>query len=231
MTRAAVVWSESNELRCRQLSESAENIVSRSPDATVFLTDRAVSRSPHADFRYVNGAFVVEHLRTGVMPTLVNDAPIDGATQLSDQDVVQIGSTRLVFHDLSTHDKRSARVQCSYCNAENDEHRSECWRCGENMANARSAVYQTSRVECRVVAPSATPSDLFRDDTFELSGSSSESGSGSAAVAAGEGRSYLRLSPGASSWPVNGQPASDGRQLATGDTLAHAGDVVLVIVR
>lgn len=115
MTRAAVVWSESNELRCRQLSESAENIVSRSPDATVFLTDRAVSRSPHADFRYVNGAFVVEHLRTGVMPTLVNDAPIDGATQLSDQDVVQIGSTRLVFHDLSTHD--NARLVCSAATA------------------------------------------------------------------------------------------------------------------
>jgi hypothetical protein len=242
MTRAAVAWSDSGALKCVGLSETADNIVSRSADARVVLSDQTVSRSPHAAFSCASGQFLVEQLKTGVMPTLLNDVAIAGPVQLSDGDVVQVGSTRLSFHDLSAHDKRAARVQCGFCSAENDDRRSECWRCGENLANARSAVYEISPVQCRVVPSVGDTADLYRDDMFLLSPQSGErvahrnSGTGqpadgAAVVAAVEGGSYLRLGAGAAPWLVNGQPAQDGRQLKTGDTLGSGEDLTLVIVR
>jgi len=159
------------------------------------------------------------------MPTLVNDVAISVPTQLSEGDVGQLGSTPVVFHDLSAGDKRSAKVHCGFCNAENDDRRSECWRCGENLANAKSAVYETSRVESRVVPLAGTVVDLVRDDTFALSPQ------GTGEVVARDGGSYLRLEAGASPSFVNGQPADNGRRLKTGDILGLGESSVLVIVR
>ena len=238
MTRAAVVWSESAGVQCVGLSETTDTIASRSSEAQIFLSDQTVSRSPHAAFRCVSGDFFVEHLRSGVMPTLVNEAVIEGPCRLADQDSVRIGSTVLVFHDLSAHDRRSAMVQCGFCNAENDDRRSECWRCGENLANARSAVYEVMRVECRIVPSSGEPVDLFVDDAFALNSGEATTGGGPrnptdarATIEVHSDGSFLRPGPYPQDCLVNGQPARDGQPLKTGDTVTMGGATTIMIVR
>jgi hypothetical protein len=223
-----------------ELREQSQNIISRSSDAAVVLTDTTVSRSPHAVLRFEGDRFVLEHLRPGVTLSRVNEVVIDGPTRLSDGDTLGIGDVRLLFLDLAGADKRAAFTPCSNpkCRRRNNIDRTDCWFCGENLANAESAVYDVTRVEFRVVASGESRYDLFEGEHFGVT----QDGIGSvvegsfpdadtAGVEMSEASPRLRVGPPNSILLFNGQVAVDKTPVRTGDRLGVGGMEFLFIVR
>lgn len=79
----------------RFLLDNAEVSSGRGPDSDIFLDDVTVSRK-HAVFQLVEGRFVVRDVGS-LNGTYVNRQRVDEAV-LADNDEVQIGKFRLVFH-------------------------------------------------------------------------------------------------------------------------------------
>jgi len=240
MARAAVVWSESDGFKLTPLREQGENIISRSPDAAVVLTDPTISRSPHASVRISGTGFVFQHLREGVTPSRVNDVVVTNPVALSDGDVLQVGEMRLAFLDLAAGDKRAAYIQCSNpsCRRRNSIDRTDCWFCGENLANAESTVYQVTKVVCRVVTSESDRYDLFNGDSLALgdagkvtSSHGPASGGDPTALEVDESSVRLRIQPGTSGIRFNGNPPEDGTRVQTGDRLAINDSEFVFIVR
>ena len=71
----------------------------RHPNAEIFLDDVTVSRK-HAEFRRVDGGFVVNDLGS-LNGTYLNGSRADSA-KLNDGDEVQVGKFRLTFYAAST---------------------------------------------------------------------------------------------------------------------------------
>ena len=167
MSRGTVVWADGGILNSASLHENRDNTVSRSPEADITLSDPAVSRSPHAVIRMAGDGFVVEQLRLDREAVRVNGEAVSGPTKVSDGDTIEIGPVALVLHDLAAGDHRSGYVVCTTCGHRNDISRTECWFDGENLANAQSAVYDVSRVLCRLLASGQTH-DLREGDRLAV---------------------------------------------------------------
>jgi hypothetical protein len=217
--------------------ENAESVISRGQDAAIVLSDRTVSRTPHAVVRSEKGGFVIEHLRSGATPTRVNNAVIDRPQKLSDRDTIQVGAVRLVFHDLAAADRISYHIICPHCGHENESQRTECWYCGLNLANA-SGTSEISPVLCRVVSSSGESYDLYAGDAFVINPQyggdvrkAPLSPDVSAAVELRDGRLTVLLRSPDSAFLLNGEAPSDGQQLNTGDELQVGGSSFIVIVR
>ena len=166
MTRAALVWSDGEQLRVAELRENRSSVISRSPDAAIVLRDQTVSRRPHVIVRSEQAGFLIEHLLRDVSPTWVNNVVVDRPVTLSDKDAIQIGAVRLVFHDLAQADQVRYPLLCSHCRRENDLSRNECWYCGTALVNAPSIVPVTTPVLCRIVSADGESYDLFAGDAF-----------------------------------------------------------------
>jgi DNA-binding winged helix-turn-helix (wHTH) protein len=75
------------------------NVIGRDPEATVAIDSSTVSRR-HAQITVTGAAATIEDLGSK-NATRVNGLKIDGAVRLADHDVLQIGSTTLVFRQSS----------------------------------------------------------------------------------------------------------------------------------
>lgn len=237
MSRGTVVWADGGILHSVSLHENRDNTISRSADADIILADPAVSRSPHAVIRMAGDGFVVEQLRLDREAARVNGQAISGPTKVLDGDTIEIGPVALVLHDLAADDHRSGYVVCTTCGHRNDISRTECWFDGENLANAQSAVYDVSRVLCRLLASGATH-DLREGDRLTVGTDGSINVNSQPATpmstaveirATDEGTS-LNCSPGVMC-VVNQEPATAGQSLRTGDLVQTDSAVLLTIVR
>jgi hypothetical protein len=219
------------------LAENRDNTISRSPEADITVADPAVSRSPHAAIRLAGDGFVVEQLRLDREAVRVNGQGVSGPTKISDGDTIEIGPVSLVLHDLATGDHRSGYVVCTTCGHRNDLGRTECWFDGENLANAQSAVYDVSRVQCRVLA-SGQARDLREGDLLavgtdggiNVNPDPQTQAATAAEIRAGDDGVSLKCSPGVTCL-VNREPATEGQSLRTGDLVQTGSAALLTIVR
>jgi hypothetical protein len=179
---------------------------------------------------------VIENLsRTN--PTRVNDAPLDGETELSDGDRIKAGSVLLFFHDLSSHDTLQGPV-CSYCHRENKATDKDCWYCGTSLVNALTRARERRPVVCRVISSTGMWRDLYADQRVPLVAEGSlaaapaaDSAASSPAVLVQSGEVRLEIPAESGQVPVNGMPAESGQRLETDDDIQVGEQHFTVVVR
>lgn len=236
MARAAFIWSDGEHLRLVELDEDGTKTIGRGSDASVTLDDLTVSRH-HAAVSGNEGMFVLEN-RSETNPTKLNSKVIEQPAPLSDGDVAELGSVRLVFHDLATADRVSGPI-CSYDQRENMPDATVCWHCGNFLVNAQTTIIEKRAAGCRVVSAAGARYDLHANEAFVIhaGGQCGVVPSGSlpddrAAVIELEG-GHTKVTSVAQDAPLslNGQPLPEGRTLETGDELRAGSEHYVVILR
>ena len=234
-TEAVLVWLVDDHLQFAELAATpAVTQVGRSPDATVVLNHKTISRN-HATITMRNGVFLIEN-HSSANPTKLNDVVFDRAVPLSDGDIAVLGDVRLAFYDLAEGSRTSGYV-CSHCSRENTLDVKKCWYCGTFLSSAGTLLIERRSAICHVLSAAATRVDLHTGEIFVLyDGRPSEVLSADvlpkgrfAAVVIRDGKPTLDLAPDTSA-TLNGELNQDGRILQTGDELRAWDESFLIIV-
>lgn len=157
MSRAAMSLAHDEGIAIFPLAADASNLIGRSLDAAVALTDQPTVSRKHAAVRMTGGEFVLSHL-SQTNPTLLNGERVAQDRELADGDVISVGDARLVFHDL----ERAGPVggpECHHCGRKNKPAQLDCWHCGSALVNAATVVGGDA-VRFRLVGNDGTTHDL-----------------------------------------------------------------------
>jgi hypothetical protein len=247
MTAAALSWAQDGRVRATLLEPARPGLIGRETGAAVALTDPTVSRR-QAALNERGGRYVIENL-SGTNPTRVNDAPLDGETELSDGDRIKAGSVLLFFHDLSSHDTLQGPV-CSYCHRENKATDKDCWYCGTSLVNALTRARERRPVVCRVISSTGMWRDLYADQRVALNArgplaaapvapvapaapvaSAADTAPSSPAVAVRSGEVRLEVPAESGDVRVNGELPESDQRLQTGDDIQVGEQRFTVVVR
>jgi hypothetical protein len=236
MARAFIVWSLEGQMHASPLPDAGETVVGRSSSANVVVADDTVSRT-HAKVRVEGDSYIIENL-SGVNPTKVNRTAVTGTQQLSDGDRLELGNVQLAFHNLSAGVSEPTQT-CSSCGRKNSIEAKECWYDGTSLVNAPTVVVERKIAACRLISDSGEKFDLFPGEAILLpSGgppqalrSDDTESYGSAAVVLRNGVPFLLPSESDDAPRVNGEAATQGRSLRTGDEIDAGGARLLAIVQ
>ena len=223
--RVALSWLEEDHLRLADVREDTATKIGRDPGSQIALEDNTVSRN-QARINGEGGAFLIENLSTSNL-TKVNAVPAERPVTLSDGDVVQMGLVRLTFHDLAAAELTYRPVICSTCFRENMETDSDCWYDGTSLVNAPTIIAQKRPLTCRVVSAAGDSYDLYLSEVFVIrAGGECEilrveglPADAAAAIELKDDKPVLLLPSPKVPVSLNGEPASDGQELKTGDEL------------
>jgi FHA domain len=234
MATAALVWREGNEVRVADVPTDREITIGRSDTADVRVADPTVSRN-HAAIRFDGGRYVVEN-RSSTNPAQLAGRPLSGPEQLADAASLQLGSVRVVFHNLSAGDRISGPV-CSHCRRENDSSGKDCWYCGTSLVSAATTARRRLQVLTRVISATDEHWDLhpgrallLRPDATAAVVDADDPPPPDAALVAPDGPRLIARSTGSAA-TVNGQPLSDAVELKSGDSVQAGAARFWVLVR
>ena len=228
MTRAALVAQIDGEQQARALPMAGGRI-GRGAEAAIHFDDSTISRI-QASLRLESDLYVVENL-SETNPTKVNDVAIDRPVPLSDGDRLLLGTVPMTFHDLAAGDRLSGPM-CSHCARENQASDLDCWFCGTSLVHAPTTILARRAVAGRLIGADGTTHDLLSGQALTLDEEGprtvrAEETDAALVIAAD---SSLRVGDGAGVI-VNGEPASSGTALSTGDRLNSGDRTFLVIAR
>ena len=228
MTRASLVVEIEGVLQARALP-AAGGRIGRGADAEIRFDDNTISRT-QAGLRMEDDSYVVENL-SETNPTQVNDVAIDRPVPLSDGDRLLLGTVSLTFHDLAAGDRLSGPI-CSYCSRENMASDLDCWFCGTSLVNAPTTVLERRAVAGRLISVDGATHDLLPDEalTFGEDGLRVARIEEADAALVRADNDSLVVGDGEEVM-VNGELASAGASLATGDRLLWGDRAFLVITR
>jgi FHA domain len=236
MARAALVWTEGENLRVGELRDGASNSMGRADDAAINIDDKTVSRQ-QASVRAEGDKFVIDNLST-TNPTRLNGQPIGQASPLVDGDEIGVGNLKIYFTDLAAADTL-AGPSCSYCKRENSPTDKDCWYCGTSLVNAPTTIGSKRRATCRLIDQQGRTFDLYRGQAFvlrpfqapEVFANERLPREFAAAVEESEGKVMLMVPQPVAELTLNGQPGADKTPLKTGDQLRMGDGHYVVILR
>lgn len=157
---ASLTWLEDGHLKFAPLPGDGSLVLGRNEEADIVIAsqDKTISRR-HARLTLRGGSTAAENLSSTNI-TRVNGAAITARAALADRDALQLGTTVLMFHDLSRSMILSGLI-CNNCQRENPASQKDCWFCGQNLVNALSVALRNRMAACRLVAPSGVVADVF----------------------------------------------------------------------